>query len=115
MARAATVSLVRTAGVHAWLVDRERRARDVGPLPWTPEQPAYHGSAERLAALQAGEPVDIPPTICRRCAGRNGLPLVDARGGRRRRRDPVLRRRRGGVAGREQPLTVLAGMHGVSL
>ena len=60
MARAATVSLVRTAGVHAWLVDRERRARDVGPLPWTPEQPAYHGSAERLAALQAGEPVDIP-------------------------------------------------------
>jgi hypothetical protein len=28
-------------------------------LGWSPDQPSYDGSAARLAALRAGEPVDI--------------------------------------------------------
>ena len=60
MARAATVQLVRTTGLYAWLLDREARALAAGgTLPWTPEQPSYDGSEARLAALQAGEPVDM--------------------------------------------------------
>ena len=60
MARAATIPLVRTAGLYARLIDREARALAAGgALGWSPEQPAYHGSEARLAALRAGEPVDI--------------------------------------------------------
>ena len=60
MARAATIPLVRTAGLHVWLADREARALAAGgPLGWSPERPAYHGTQARLAALQLGEPVDM--------------------------------------------------------
>jgi hypothetical protein len=88
MARAASIPLVRTAGLYSWLIDRERQALDAGGvLPWTPDQPAYTGIPERLEALQAGEPVDMPagdlPPYARagrRCRWRDRA-VVDADGG----------------------------------
>jgi hypothetical protein len=48
-------------GLYAWLVDREEQAheRPACTLPWTPEQPSYTGTPERLAAFRAGEPVAL--------------------------------------------------------
>jgi hypothetical protein len=58
MARVATVPVVRTAGLHAWLLHREERALAAGgTLGWTPDQPSYTGDPERLEALRAGQPV----------------------------------------------------------
>ena len=49
------------SSLYEWLLRREEEAaRQGGSLPWTPEQPGYTGSAERLAALRAGEVVNIP-------------------------------------------------------
>jgi hypothetical protein len=31
-----------------------------GTLGWTPEQPSWDGTGERLAALQRGDTVDLP-------------------------------------------------------
>ena len=48
--------------MYEWLLLRELEAhqRCGYSLPWTPEQPGYNGTPERLAALQCGEPVDLP-------------------------------------------------------
>jgi hypothetical protein len=60
MARAATVPLVRSATLYQWLVDREERSLAAGgTLCWWPDQPSYDANPQRLAALRAGEPVDI--------------------------------------------------------
>ena len=47
--------------LYDFLVDREEQALAAGgALGWLPEQPSYTGTPERLAALRAGEPVDLP-------------------------------------------------------
>ena len=87
MARAATVQLVRRATLYQWLVDREERALAAGrTLVWSPDQPSYDGSPERLAALQRGEHIDLPASDLppyaragRRCRWRDRA-VVDADG-----------------------------------
>ncbi|MGV0781464.1 hypothetical protein [Mycolicibacterium sp. XJ775] len=56
----------RFSGLYGWLADREERAARHGFALSPADQPSYTGSAERLAALRAGEPVnirgcDLPP------------------------------------------------------
>jgi hypothetical protein len=60
MAQVPSDAQSRFAGLYAWRADREQRALAAGgKLPWTPEQPSYDATPERLAALQRGEPVDV--------------------------------------------------------
>jgi hypothetical protein len=60
MARAATVPLVRSATLYQGLVDREERSLAAGgTLGWSPDQLSYDANPQRLAALRAGESVDI--------------------------------------------------------
>jgi hypothetical protein len=58
------------APLYAWLLRREEDALwcPSRTLPWTPEQPSYTGRDERLAALRAGEPVDVPVSALPRWA-----------------------------------------------
>lgn len=61
MTRRPTAPAGETSQVYAWLLAREEAAA-LAPgrsLPWSAEQPSYEGSEERLAALRAGEPVDV--------------------------------------------------------
>jgi hypothetical protein len=51
-----------SVGSNGWLADREEEAHRSPncTLPWTPEQPSYTGTAERLAAFRAGHDVNVP-------------------------------------------------------
>ncbi|WP_273734177.1 hypothetical protein [Mycolicibacterium septicum] len=56
----------RFSGLYGWLADREERAARHGFALSHGDSPSYRGSAERLAALRAGQPVnlrgvDLPP------------------------------------------------------
>ena len=48
--------------LYDFLAAREEEAHQQPgyALPWTPEQPSYDGTPERLAAFCRGEPVDVP-------------------------------------------------------
>lgn len=50
--------------LYDWLVRREEEAllAPGGVLEWTPEQPAYDGSVQRLMALREGREINIPAT-----------------------------------------------------
>ena len=52
----------RAVRLYDWLLAREEEAHQQPgyTLPWTLEQPSYDGTPQRLAALQRGEPVDLP-------------------------------------------------------
>jgi hypothetical protein len=78
-----------TSELYAWLLAREEAA-ELAPgraLPWSPELPGYQGSAQRLAALRAGEAVTVYAGCLPKWA-REGVPAtpltfvrVDADGG----------------------------------
>lgn len=60
MAQLPSAAQSRYTGLYAWLADREQRALAAGgTLDWSPDQPSYDGTPERLAALQRGETVDV--------------------------------------------------------
>jgi hypothetical protein len=63
-----------TSQLYGWLKQREERAYWARgrTLAWTPEQPAYTGTDERLAALRCGEPVNVPLWRCRAGRGTAG-------------------------------------------
>ncbi|OCB14147.1 hypothetical protein A5717_11595 [Mycolicibacterium porcinum] len=66
MAQVPTGARSRFSGLYGWLADREERAALRGFTLSPADQPSYIGSSERLAALRAGEPVniraaDLPP------------------------------------------------------
>lgn len=50
------------SGLYGWLLRREEQAHGCAglTLPWTAEQPSYTGTVDRLAALRAGRPVNVP-------------------------------------------------------
>lgn len=60
MAQVPSAAQSRYTGLYAWLADREQRALAAGgTLDWSPDQPSYDGTPQRLAALQRGETVDV--------------------------------------------------------
>lgn len=62
MTRRPVVSADGETALYAWLRQREERAHcqlDL-TLPWTAEQSSYTGTVDRLAALRAGRPVNVP-------------------------------------------------------
>ena len=78
--------------MYTWLLEREEaEARHSMPHP---------GNALRLAALRAGEPIDVSSrSFARLGAGRRGVSLVAAGNRDGRRGGVVLGRRRVSVAG----------------
>lgn len=75
MARACAIgSGAAGGGLYAWLRQREEQAHcqpDL-TLPWTAERAGYTGTADRLAALRAGRPVNVPVSALPRWARPDG-------------------------------------------
>jgi hypothetical protein len=88
MVRAATVPLVRTTGVYAWLLDREEAALAAGgTLGWGPDNRAMTPTRRGWRRGGPVSPSTSPPAISRRMrrAGRRcrwcDRAVVDADGG----------------------------------
>jgi hypothetical protein len=60
MAQVPSAAQSRNTGLYTWLADREQRAVTAGGKLTDPTTgAAYDGSPRRLAALRAGEPVEV--------------------------------------------------------